>query len=190
MINSNRRNIEIDAYRLYLKEVIAIPLLTRDGELELAQRSRKGDAEALRRLVEANLRFVVKLAQKFQRPDIPVLDLINEGNIGLIQAARRFDPDRNVRFLTYAVWWIRQAIHCYLTHHGRMIPLGSKITAVLCKLRNLTKSENSEINQVNREMTSRKIGISVEALDHALRLSEKILSLDSRLDEEELTSTW
>ncbi len=128
---------------------------------------------------------MVKLAQKFQRPDIPVLDLINEGNIGLIQAARRFDPDRNVRFLTYAVWWIRQAIHCYLTHHGRMIPLGSKITAVLCKLRNLTKSENSEINQVNREMTSRKIGISVEALDHALRLSEKILSLDSRLDEEE-----
>jgi RNA polymerase primary sigma factor len=128
--NSNRSDIEKDLYRLYLKEVIAIPMLTREEELKLAYQSQKGDTEALRKLVESNLRFVVKIARNFQRPGISILDLINEGNIGLIEGVRRFDPDKNVRLLSYAVWWIKQAIHYYITHQGRMIPLGSKITSV------------------------------------------------------------
>lgn len=183
--NSNRSDIEKDLYRLYLKEVIAIPMLTREEELNLAYQSQKGDTEALRKLVESNLRFVVKIARKFQRPDISILDLINEGNIGLIEGVRRFDPDKNVRLLSYAVWWIKQTIHYYITHQGRMIPLGSKITSVQCNLRNISKSENTETEHLNREMMCRKLGISTKVLEYALQLSAKILSLDTRLNEEE-----
>jgi RNA polymerase primary sigma factor len=180
-----RKNIDLDPYRLYLKEVTTIPILNREEELELAHRSKNGDLQAQQRLIEANLRFVVKTARKFERPDVPILDLIDEGNIGLIEAARRFDPNRNVRFLSYAVWWIKQAIHYYLSHQSRMIPLGSRITAILYKLRKLSKSENTEMGPLNREIMSTKIGISARELEHALQLSKPVLSLDMPLNEDE-----
>lgn len=183
--NSTRDDFGIDLYRLYLKEVIAIPLLTREEELELGRKSQKGDTEALRKLVESNLRFVIKIARRFQQPGVHLMDLINEGNIGLIEAARRFDPDKNVRFLSYAVWWIKQTIHYYLAHQARMIPLGSKLNAVLGKVRNLSKDENTETQPLNHELICRKIGIPTKALQQALQLSQRILSLDSRLDDEE-----
>ena len=174
----NRKNIDKDLYRLYIKEVIAIPLLTHEEELDLANRSRQGDTEARRKLVEANLRFVVKTARSLQHTDIPLLDLINEGNIGLIEAARRFNPDKNVRFLTYAVWWIRQAIHHYINNEAKLIPVGSKLTSILRKLRNISISQK-EIEPLNREMLSRKIGVSRKELEQALQLSRNVLSFES-----------
>src|SRR5207249_4884473 len=111
--------------RLYLKEISKIPLLTVDEEKELAVRAKNGDRDAVQKLIESNLRFVIKIAKKYTKSGMPLLDLINEGNVGLMEAARRFDPDRNVRFTSYAVWWIRQAILHYLadaSHAFRVSP--------------------------------------------------------------------
>jgi RNA polymerase primary sigma factor len=183
-VDVKKKDINIDLYRLYMKEVTNIPLLTREEELELAQQSQKGDTRAQQKLVEANLRFVVKTAREFQWSGVPVLDLINEGNIGLIEAARRFDPAKNVRFLTYAVWWIKERIHYYLTHQCKMIPLGSKITSILEKVRKVSKKQNAESEQWNLETMSKTIGVSNKELQRALQLSKKIVSLEIPLDGE------
>src|SRR6188508_2798095 len=94
----------------YLKEISRLPRVTAEEERELGRRIQKGDGVALRRLVEANLRFVVSYAKRYRGCGLSFLDLINEGNIGLIEAAKRYDPGKNVKFITYAVWWVRQAI--------------------------------------------------------------------------------
>jgi RNA polymerase primary sigma factor len=94
----------------YLKEVSRFPLLTPEAEKELGRRARKGNREAVRKLVEGNLRFVIHYAKKFVNPGVSIMDLINEGNLALIYAAQRFDPDRDIRFVTYAGWWLRQAM--------------------------------------------------------------------------------
>jgi RNA polymerase primary sigma factor len=94
----------------YLKDIARHPLLTRDEEMELSRRCREGDEEACERLVSSNLRFVVAIAKRYQGSGVPLADLVNEGNLGLIRAAQRFDGDRGVRFTSYAIWWIRQAI--------------------------------------------------------------------------------
>jgi len=97
------RDLRKTSLGTYLREISRIPLLTREEEIEVGKRVRQGDPEALRELVEANLRFVVSVANKFSGCGIPLIDLINEGNIGLIEAARRFDPERGVKFISYAV---------------------------------------------------------------------------------------
>jgi RNA polymerase primary sigma factor len=102
----------------YLREISRFPLLTPDQEKELGRRIRAGDAEALRTMVESNLRFVVSFSKKFRGWGLSFQDLINEGNIGLMEAAKRFDPERGVRFITYAVWWIRQAIIHAISEQG------------------------------------------------------------------------
>src|ERR1041385_6280871 len=111
------------AMRLYLKEISKIPLLSADEEKELARRAQKGDRDALQKMIESNLRFVIKIAKKYRKSGLPFLDLINEGNLGLIEAARRFDPERKVRFTSYAVWWIRQAILHYLSQSSQAFRL-------------------------------------------------------------------
>lgn len=106
------------AFDRYLKEIGAEPLLSREEEAELARRSRAGDEEAAARLVEANLRFVVSIAKRYQNRGLPLSDLVNEGNLGLLRAARRFDERRGVRFISYAVFWVRQAILQALSDAG------------------------------------------------------------------------
>ncbi|MEK7853565.1 MAG: sigma-70 family RNA polymerase sigma factor, partial [candidate division NC10 bacterium] len=98
------------ALAAYLKRIVRISLLPKERELELAKRIQEGDEKPLRELVEANLRFVVKVAMHYQGCGLSLLDLINEGNLGLLEAGRRFRPEYSVKFITYAVWWIRQAI--------------------------------------------------------------------------------
>ena len=98
------------ALSTYLRRIVKIPLLSKAEELHLAKQIHKGDEKALKKLVESNLRFVVKVALQYQGYGLSLLDLINEGNLGLLEASRRFSPDYNVKFITYAVWWIRQAI--------------------------------------------------------------------------------
>ncbi|HEY8795197.1 MAG TPA: sigma-70 family RNA polymerase sigma factor, partial [Gemmatimonadaceae bacterium] len=105
----------------YFAEVSRFPLLTADGEKVLARRIRVGEHEAMEELVRRNLRFVVSVAKKYQNRGMPLIDLIGEGNVGLMTAARKFDPDQGVKFISYAVWWIRQAILAALARQGRTV---------------------------------------------------------------------
>ncbi|HUU50366.1 MAG TPA: sigma-70 family RNA polymerase sigma factor, partial [Nitrospinota bacterium] len=104
------RNIVFNPISMYLKDISKLGLLDREEEIELARRIRKGDKEAERRLVEGSLRFVVSIANRYRGQAVPLSDLINEGNIGLIRAAKKFDPTKGIKFITYAVWWIRTSI--------------------------------------------------------------------------------
>jgi RNA polymerase primary sigma factor len=126
------------ALNSYLTEVSSIgDVITQEEEIELAVKIQKGDKEAFERLVRANLRFVISVAKQYQRPDIPLEDLINEGNLGLMKAAERFDHTRGFKFISYAVWWIRQTILQYLAEHAKLVRLpGNKI---------------GQINKVNKE---------------------------------------
>ena len=116
-----------DMLRLYLKDIAKYPQLTAEEERYLAERSRSGDEDASRHLVESNLRFVVALAKKYARSGYPIHELINEGNMGLIEAASRFDPARGVRFVTYAGWWVRQAILAAIARYGQVFHLPPKL---------------------------------------------------------------
>jgi RNA polymerase primary sigma factor len=122
-----------DALHAYLRAIARLPRLTPDEERTLAVRVRGGDHEALRRLVEGNLRFVVSYAKRYRGLGVPFLDLIHEGNLGLMEAARRFDPDRNVKFITYAVWWVRQAVMHALSGQTRAFSLPQKLSGVAAR---------------------------------------------------------
>src|SRR3990170_5811517 len=134
------------AMRLYLREISRIPLLTPEEEKALGYLAKKGDKEALQKLIESNLRFVIKIAKKYRKSGLPFLDLINEGNIGLIEAAKRFDPERNVRFTSYAVWWIRQAILHYLSQASQVYRLAPKTANILYRVATTLSRKRSELN--------------------------------------------
>jgi len=169
--------------RLYLKEISKIPLLTVEEEKALGYRAQAGDKDALQKLIESNLRFVIKIAKNYRVSGLPFLDLINEGNIGLIEAARRFDPDRGVRFTSYAVWWIRQAILHYLsraTHVFRVSPKAANILYRVAKV--LAKRKVEQTEAPGRETLAREIGVSLNELNSSLDADTGTLSLDQPID--------
>jgi len=125
---------ERDILDQYLYEVSTYPLLKGNEEIEVARRIRAGDADALQELVQRNLRFVISVAKKYQNRGMPLIDLIGEGNVGLLTAARKFDPDQGVKFISYAVWWIRQAILSSLARQGRTVRVPLNRTADLSRI--------------------------------------------------------
>lgn len=125
---------ERESLRLYLKEMRRIPLLGREEEADLAQRVARGDPDAEKRMVEANLRLVVKIARRYLNRGLPLSDLIEEGNIGLLRAVRKYRPDRGSRFSTYATWWIRQAIARVLSNQARLIRLPVHVEHLMGKI--------------------------------------------------------
>src|SRR6516165_7600601 len=147
-----------DALRLYLKEISKFPQLTPEEEKEVGARVQRGDDEAFRQLIEANLRFVVAMAKKYARSGYPLHELINEGNLGLIEAVSRFDPSRGVRFITYASWWIRQAILAAIAHHGQVFSLPPKLKHELyrfdTKVSNLTQElgHRPSVEEISKEL--------------------------------------
>ena len=138
----------------YLNEIRAYPLLTRDQEAELARRIRAGDSQAVDQLVCANLRFVVSIAKRYQHHGVPLSDLINDGNLGLIRAAERFDDAHGVKFISYAVWWIRQAVVQAIADHGHAvrIPVGRA-----GELYRLNRRANALRHELGREPTRREL---------------------------------
>jgi RNA polymerase primary sigma factor len=139
---------------VYLGEIGKILPLSVEEERALGARVRQGDEAALRRLVEANLRFVVSFAKRYRGLGVPFLDLIHEGNLGLMEAARRFDPTRNVKFISYAVWWVRQALLHVLSDQSRIISVPPKLSGPASKLgRHLA----ALATQLDREPTAREV---------------------------------
>ena len=152
-----------DTLRLYLKEISRFAQLTPEEEKELNARAQKGDEEAFQKLIEANLRFVVAMAKKYARSGYPLHELINEGNLGLIEAVSRFDPGRGVRFITYASWWIRQAILAAIAHHGQVFRLPPKLKHELYRF-------DSKVARLTQELGHRP---SVDEISKGLGMEEQ-----------------
>jgi RNA polymerase primary sigma factor len=152
-----------DTLRLYLKEISRFPQLTPEEEQELGKRVQDGDQEAYRKLIESNLRFVVAMAKKYARSGYPLHELINEGNMGLIEAVSRFDPSRGVRFITYASWWIRQAILAAIAHYGQVFNLPPKLKHELYRF-------ESRVARLTQELGHRP---SVDEISRELGMKEK-----------------
>ncbi len=172
---------------LYLQEIAKIDMISQEEEVRLARLIKNGDEQALQKMVKANLRFVVSVAKKYQNKGLQLLDLINEGNSGLIEAAKRFDPDRGFKFISYAVWWIRQSIMLSLNEHSKGIRLPSNKGLIYSKVRQamdifeqLNEREGSpeEIYLLLAENKSNK-EISLDTVKESFILGRKILSLDN-----------
>src|SRR5512142_3383978 len=139
---------DYDLLNQYLHEIAQIPRLTPERERELGRRVQEHDKSAREELVKANLRFVVSYAKRYRNAHVLFLDLINEGNIGLIHAAKKFDPDKNVKFITYAVWWIRQAILHALSEQGGSFRLPPKRANLLYRLEKTISTIITEENRI------------------------------------------
>ena len=172
-------NREMDATRLYLSEIGFSPLLTAEQEVTLARRALGGDAEARRRMIESNLRLVVKIARRYMNRGLALLDLIEEGNLGLIRAVEKFDPERGFRFSTYATWWIRQTIERALMNQTRTIRLPihivKEINVYLRAARRLAQSLDREPSP---EDVANELDRPIDDVKRMLGLNERVTSID------------
>lgn len=185
--DSFRNDPEASLLRRYLQEIGRFQQLTLEEERELARRIQQGDAEALRHLVEANLRFVVAYAKRFRHSRVSLLDLINEGNIGLIQAAKKFDPQRNVKFITYAVWWIRQAMLHALSEYGVSFRLPQKQANVVYRLERSRQALGRELErEPTEEELAEELDVPVQEVRTLLASNQNFLSLNEPVGEEEV----
>jgi len=174
-----------ESLKKYLKEISRLPRVTAEEERELGRRIQKGDGVALRRLVEANLRFVVSYAKRYRGCGLSFLDLINEGNIGLIEAAKRYDPDKNVKFITYAVWWVRQAIIHALSDHSGAFRLPQKQANLLYRIGKAQASMRAELKRVpTTEEVAAKVQVTTEEVTNLLQVADPIVSISAMIDEE------
>ncbi len=170
----------------YLQEIGQIPLLTADDEVRLAQRIRAGDGEALHALVRSNLRFVVSVAKKYQGQGLTLSDLINEGNYGLIKAAQRFDETRGFKFISYAVWWIRQAILQALAEQSRTVRLPLNRIGTISKIRKASARLAQLYDRApNVDEIAAELGLPPEKIADALRHSSHAVSVDAPFAEDD-----
>ena len=170
----------------YLQEINRIPLLTPDEEVELARRIKQGDQEALHQLTRANLRFVVSVARKYQGQGLGLADLINEGNYGLIKAAGRFDETRGFKFISYAVWWIRQAIWQALAEKSRVVRLPLNRLGTINKVRRTSArlAQRHERAPTLEELAD-ELEIDIKKVREALQRTGRSLSVDAPFTEDD-----
>ena len=174
---TNRENDSLDKY---LQEIGHEELLTVEEEVELAQRIRKGDRKALEKLTKSNLRFVVSVAKQYQNQGLSLQDLINEGNVGLIKAAEKFDETRGFKFISYAVWWIRQSILQAIAEQSRIVRLPlNQVGSVnkLNKVLNKFEQENERRPSINE--LAEKIDLPEEKIEDAMKVTGKHISVDA-----------
>ncbi len=174
-----------DAFQSYLHDIRGLSLLSHDEERILAQRAQGGDPRARRRLIEANLRLVISIARRYTNSGVPLIDLIQEGNLGLMRAAEKFDWRRGTHFGTYATWWIRQAISRAAGEQSRLIHLPEHVATRLRKVRRVA----SQLSQENGgdplpEQIAQASGLAIEEVDDLLHITEQPVSLDTPADAE------
>ncbi|MDP6777146.1 MAG: RNA polymerase sigma factor RpoD/SigA [Candidatus Latescibacteria bacterium] len=178
-----------DSLHRYLEDVAASQPLSAAEEVILARRIRKGDLEARAKLVEANLRFVITVAREYQNQGVPLVDLISTGNIGLITAAERFDETKGFKFISYAVWWIRQSILQTLAEHSRVVRLPLNRVDLLRRISRYTNTRQQETSvRPPEEEIAEELGISVDQVVDTLTSGQRILSLDATFGDDEENS--
>jgi RNA polymerase primary sigma factor len=179
-------DIADDSVRLYLREIGKIPLLSAEEELELAQRVVKGDKDAKDKMAEANMRLVVSIAKRYVGRGLDLLDLIQEGNTGLLRAVEKFDPDKGFKFSTYATWWIRQAITRAIADQARTIRIPVHMVETINKL---LRTQRRLTQELNREPTNEEIAkameIEVDKVEHIMKIKQDISSLDASIRDDE-----
>ncbi|QNU65423.1 RNA polymerase sigma factor RpoD [Ruminiclostridium herbifermentans] len=175
-----------DPVRMYLKEIGKVPLLSAEEEIELAHRMENGDIEAKRRLAEANLRLVVSIAKRYVGRGMQFLDLIQEGNLGLIKAVEKFDYRRGFKFSTYATWWIRQAITRAIADQARTIRIPVHMVETINKLIRVSRQLLQELGREPQpDEIAKEIGMSVEKVREIMKISQEPVSLETPIGEEE-----
>lgn len=180
---TNRDDISLN---LYLKEISKQPLISPEEEIQLAKRIKTGDRTALSKLVNANLRFVISVAKQYQNQGISLIDLINEGNIGLIKAAEKFDEERGFKFISYAVWWIRQSILQALADQARTVRLPPNQVSALSKITKATnRFEQLYERKPSLEELEAETNIPAEKISKILSASTKCVSVDTPFKDEE-----
>jgi RNA polymerase primary sigma factor len=181
-------DIADDSVRLYLREIGKIPLLNAEQELALAQRVVAGDKEAKDQMAEANMRLVVSIAKRYVGRGLDLLDLIQEGNTGLLRAVEKFDPDKGFKFSTYATWWIRQAITRAIADQARTIRIPVHMVETINKLLRTQRRLTQELNrEPSNEEIAKAMEIDVVKVEHIMKIKQDISSLDASIrdDEEE-----
>ena len=175
-----------DPVRMYLKEIGRINLLTSDEEIEYAKRAEEGDEEAKRMLAESNLRLVVSIAKRYVGRGMLFLDLIQEGNIGLMKAVDKFDPTKGYKFSTYATWWIRQAITRAIADQARTIRVPVHMVETINKLARVQRQLTQDLNrEPTDEEIAKKLGISIEKVREVYKISQDPVSLETPIGEED-----
>ena len=180
VINRSEQFEDDNILSMYLKEINRIPLLSREEEVELARKVREGDETAKKKLVEGNLRFVVNVAKKYQNQGLPLIDLINEGNIGLMNALEKYDVDRGYHFISYAVWWIRQAILKAVYEKSRTVRLPLNRANELLQIQ---KMQRKLIHENGEEASTAELAEALEMdpklIDDLVSISREMVSLDA-----------
>src|SRR5512141_347283 len=190
MARYEERDDSYDLLNQYLHEIAQVPRLTPERERELGTRIQENpnDKAALEELVKANLRFVVSYAKRYRNAHVLFLDLINEGNIGLIHAAKKFDPEKNVKFITYAVWWIRQSILHALSEQGGAFRLPPKRANLMYRLEKAISAAMSEGNHIpTAEELATELGVTVKEVQTLMQANSDNFSLSAELDDESHT---
>jgi RNA polymerase primary sigma factor len=179
-------NRESESLDKYLQEIAKVDLITADNEVELAKRIRQGDQVALEKLTKANLRFVVSVSKQYQNRGLTLGDLINEGNLGLIKAAKRFDETRGFKFISYAVWWIRQSIIQALAEQSRIVRLPLNRVGSLTKIsRAFSDLEQKFQREPSPEELSEVLNVTLEEVNTCLKISGRHLSIDAPFAQDE-----
>ncbi|MEA2163022.1 MAG: polymerase primary sigma factor [Thermoanaerobaculia bacterium] len=188
MARYEEREDSYDLLNQYLHEIAQVPRLTPERERELGKRVQENDKAALEELVKANLRFVVSYAKKYRNSHVLFLDLINEGNIGLIHAAKKFDPDKNVKFITYAVWWIRQSILHALSEQGGAFRLPPKRANLMYRLEKAIAAAMTEGKHIpTPDELAAELGVTLKEVQTLLQANSDNFSLNAELDDESHT---
>lgn len=168
-----------ESLKTYINEINKIPLLTREEEDYLAKRMDEGDLEARESLISANLRFVVKIAKKYMNKGLPLVDLINEGNMGLIMACKKFDYRKGYHFISYAVWWIRQSIAKAIAEQVGMIRLPLNRYLQLAKIKKIQKERNINDDEINTSEFANYLNTKEDYVNDILKASKSYVSLDN-----------
>jgi len=174
-----------DSVRLYLREIGKIPLLSPEEEAELAQRIVKGDKKAKDKMVESNMRLVVSIAKRYGGRGLDFLDLIQEGNTGLLRAVEKFDPEKGFKFSTYATWWVRQAITRAIADQARTIRIPVHMVETINKVLRTTRKLTSELNrEPTNEEIAKELDMEPDKVDYVMRIKQDIASLDASVGRE------